>query len=156
MLERTQMRDASVSAREVAEELLACTGRCMLNGDFEGFAKYFRLPVAMETFDGKHTLETIEELKITFFGAYEFYTRHDVKDLYRNCVDAHFRDVDTIVSTHESRVISHGVLIMPPFAAFSVIRRFVEGWRIVKCSYAVNEADDLNRALLAQPAQASV
>ena len=38
----------------------------------------------------------------------------------------------------------------------AVIRRFEDCWKIIKCSYAVSEADDLNRALLAQTAQASV
>ncbi|MEO1491865.1 MAG: hypothetical protein AAFV19_06905 [Pseudomonadota bacterium] len=132
------------------------TGRTMIDGDFDGFARHFSLPLMMETFEGKQTLDTIERLKVTFDGAYEFYTRHNVKELYRHCVDAQFRDPETIESTHESRVISHGVLIIPPFPVFSVIRRFEDCWKIIKCSYAVSEADDLNRALLAQTAQASV
>ncbi len=150
------MRNESVSARSVAEELLTRTGRGLVSGDFDAFAAYFALPLIMETFEGKNRLETPDHLRLMFDKAHQFYSRNNVKELYRNCLDAHFRDPDTIESTHESRVISHGVLIERAFPAFSVIRRFGSSWKIASCSYAVGQSDALTTALMARPETATM
>lgn len=144
------MRDTSISAREVAEDLLRRTGDSLLAGDFEEFACHFRLPALIETFEGKSILETENDLRTVFCGAHEYYARHNLEDLYRNCVEANYRDDDTIESTHETRLISHGVLIIPPFPVFSILRRFDRAWKIVQSSYAVSQADEFHNALMAR------
>ena len=66
----------------------------------------------------------------------------------RHCVVAQFRNPDEVGATHETRLISDGLLIEEPFPTLSVLVRDAAGvWKIRSSSYYL-PADSIYRAAL--------
>ena len=145
-----------ISARDVSEHLLERTGRAIMAGDFAGFAACFALPQEIDTFVGPRKIETLEELEATFKDVGRHYRSLGVTQLVRHCVDARFRDEDTVESTHETRLLNGDILAQAPFPVFSILKRTDEGWKIASGQYAIADAPAHNAALNGtQPERAS-
>lgn len=142
------MSPRSVSAKEIAEDLLERTGKCLSTGDFDGFAECFLLPHTIETFEGRRRIETESELRQLFDRSRDYFSQNGVTELYRHCLEAQYKDDDTIEATHETRVIARGVLIQPPYPVFSIVRRIDGDWKIGDGMFAISQADSHSAALI--------
>ncbi|WP_227271729.1 hypothetical protein [Roseobacter weihaiensis] len=102
----------------------------------------------METFDGHRTINTVEELRQVFQAVLAHYDRCGVTDMARHCVEARFKDANTVAATHETRLISRNVITQAPFAVFSILKFNGECWQVSHSSYAIGDRADHNSALL--------
>ena len=136
------------TAREVSEHVLAQTGAATLAGDFGDFAKWFALPATVETYTGQCELTSIEELRAVFDGVQDHMKANGVTEMVRHCIEAEFKDVHTVLATHETRMVSHAILIQKPFPALSVLKFDGVRWRIHRCCYAIEDNIQHNDALL--------
>ena len=136
------------TAKEVSEHLLEVTGTAFMSGDFELFLSCFHLPYELETFEGHRTIKDVNDLKEVYLAVRAHYARNGVSQMYRHCVEARFRDSDTVIATHETRLLSGNVITQAPFAVYSELRFTGGKWVIVSSSYAIGDRDDHNKALL--------
>lgn len=141
------------AAEEIADELLFLTGKALMAGDFHRFSVCFGLPHMIETADGHSLIRDLASLRGIFDNLREYYRKHQVTDLVRTVVEAHFIDADTIGSTHVARVVqSNGTIPRNPYPVYSVIHR--QGhldWRIMSSIYAILDCPEHNAVLSPEP-----
>lgn len=135
---------------EVSECLLTRTGDALMQGDFDAFVQCFIIPYEMETVDGSRKIETLSSFRSTFDAVHAHLIKQRVTIMARHCVSASYRGANEVAATHETRLISHDILVQEPYPAFSIIRR-TEGdtWKIAFTSYVIMDSEDLNNALKA-------
>ena len=139
------------TAKSIAEHLLDQTGWGLLNDDFKTFVKCFLLPQTVETFDGKRYLQNKNDVRVIFDGVRAHHEKMGVTDMVRHVVTADYRDMTTISSIHQSRIVQGPTLIQKPYNVFSVLK-FVDGnWRIAQSQYAVDDSPSLCHALVGEP-----
>lgn len=136
------------TAREVSEHLLEATGTALMCGDFDSFQQHFLLPQELQTFEGMRVLKHVDDLKSAFEAVRSFYHRTGVTDIARHCIEAAFKDEQTIEAVHETRLLSGHVLCKMPFATLSTLRLVDGHWMVNGTSYAIAEPPGLNSALL--------
>jgi len=136
------------AARQISEDLLERSGASLVQGDFETFADCFLLPQDMETFEGRRSIETRDQMREIFEAVRQFHQRSGVTELVRHCVEAEFRTEDIVEATHESRLVAGERLIQRPYPVFSVLKRVDGVWRVASSQYAIVDAPGLNQALI--------
>lgn len=142
------MTQEFVTAKDVSEYLLDRTGTALMTGDFGLFATCFHLPQQMETFDSCRDVRTLDDLKLVFDGVTAYFRQKNVTQLARHCVEAAYRDTDTIVSTHMSRVVSGSALVQKPYPVMSLLRRDGDGlWKVSDSMYAIEDEPRHAKAL---------
>ena len=108
-----------------------------MTGDFAVFRGCFSLPQTLEAFDGRRLVETPADLRDVFDGVRSHFSNLGVTFLERHCVEASFSNPDTVLATHESRLISGSTLVQRPYPVFSVLRRIDGDWKITHSKYAI-------------------
>lgn len=141
------MSEPERTAREIAEDLLARTGHGLITGDFSVFCECFSLPTEMETYEGRRVIETKAEMEAVFNDVRAYYQKVGTTEMERFIVDAEFRNPTSIVSTHQSRLVSEAGLAQQPFDVLSVINLIDGAWRIRHSQYAIVDSKDHNTAL---------
>lgn len=136
------------TAQEVSEHLLDLTGQALMSGDTQMFLDALTFPYDLETASGTRTYEGPEQIQEVFQAVHGHFQQMRVTLLARHCVAAQFRSDDEVVATHETRLISDGLLIEEPFPTLSILVRDAAGaWKIRSSSYYV-PADSIYRAAL--------
>lgn len=136
------------SAREICERQINSTAKAIFDYNFEDFEVWFALPFEFETFDAKRTIETRADLEMSFQRVHRYYRRIGATRLERRCIEAEFRDQHTLNSTHETRVMREGELLLEPYPTF-VVSHLIEGrWRIVKSTYAIDDQPEFVHAVI--------
>lgn len=141
------MDRCTATAKDVSERLLERTGTALMTGNFEKFADCFLLPQEMETFDGRRKVQTRDDLLEVFRGVTTHLRRKNVTEFVRHCIEARFRDDDTIVTTHMSRLLSGHTLAQTPYPVMCVLRRVDGEWKVSDGMYAVEDEPYLSKAL---------
>ncbi len=134
-------------ARAIAQGLLAATGEALRAGDFVAFRNCFRLPQTVQTFNGSSVIETEDDLRQIFDRVRDHFARIGVTELVRHVVNVDFRDADTILSTHESRLLGGNELLETPYPVFSILHRTETGWVIGDSNYAIPDEDGHEQAI---------
>lgn len=142
------MSEPEKTAREIAEDLLVRTGQGLITGDFKPFGDCFALPKEMETFEGRRVIKTEAELESLFNDVRAYYDKIGMTEMERHVVDAEFRNPNTIVSTHQSRLVAESELVQQPFDVLSVIELIEGVWRIRHSQYSIVDSEDHNIALI--------
>ncbi|MDJ0823821.1 MAG: hypothetical protein QNJ09_18690 [Paracoccaceae bacterium] len=137
---------------EISDYLLRKTGEAFISGDFDSFAECFELPQDIETFEGQRHLETLEDLRSLFTSLQGYFRSLGVTSLERHCIEAKYRDPDTIAATHQSRLMTGSVLLRAPYPAFSVLKRRDGVWRVAFSQYAISDAPEHLKAFGITPA----
>ena len=138
------------SAKEICEIILDRTGAAVVAGDFAAFACHFILPFRLETIQGIRTIDQEHDFRSVFNAVHSHMTQMRVTLMARHCIAAEHRDKDTIIGTHETRLISHGQLIEDPFPVMSIFSRQPDdSWKCHTASYDVPEGSLYRSALQA-------
>ncbi len=136
------------TAREVSEALLERSRRALIENDFEAFLQCFALPAELETFEGRRWLKTDEHVR-TLFDAIRYHHRKTgVTDAVQHVVEAVFKDPETVVATHETRLLSNNVLTQKPYPVFSLLVDGAQGWKVKSMTFAIEDQPDHNKALM--------
>ncbi len=136
------------TAQEVSEHLLDLTGHALMSGDMRTFLDALSFPYELETESGKRLYHAADEIEDVFHAVHDHLKQMRVTILARHCVAAEFRTPDEVIATHETRLISDGLLIEDPFPTLSVLVRGADGdWKIRASSYDV-PADSIYRSAL--------
>ena len=136
------------TAHQVSEHLLELTGHALMNGDLDAFCTAMTFPYELETGNGKRLYHSPKEFADVFQAVHTHLKQMRVTMLVRHCVAAEFRDPDQVVATHETRLISDGLLIEEPFPTLSVIvRGDNNAWKLRTSSYSVPDDSLYSSAL---------
>ncbi len=135
------------TAKDISEYLLSQTGTALMTGDFELFASCFLLPQEMETFEGRRHVRSVDDLREVFVGVTDHLRRKNVTEFERHCIEASFRDKDTIVTTHMSRLVSGQTLAQKPYPVMCILRNVEGTWKVSDGMYAVEDEPNLAKAL---------
>lgn len=120
---------------------LDATGSALDTGDFEMFAAFFHLPHYIETFGCQCTLHTLHDLRLVFDNNRSQFEEAGNTHRVRNCISAVFKDEETILATHLTRIMHRHQQMREPVPSYSVLK-LVEGvWKIVSQSCALEETD---------------
>lgn len=149
ILDHLPMTTYPSPACAVSEMLLEETRVALLKGDFEAFAVHFLFPQVIDTFEGRHRLNSREELRAVFEAVCGQNRAIGVTDMVRTCIAAAFKDPDTIEATHVARLLAGTRLLQEPHTVLSLLRRVGGTWKIASSQYAMREAAPLRRALMA-------
>ncbi len=123
-----------------------------MENDFETFVTCFAIPQYMDTFEGRRYLETEADIRNIFDSVRSYYESKAVVELDRICVEASFRNNETIVSTHEARIIGKGaVLLQSPYPVFSILRRYDGVWKVAYSQMAITDEPRHIQALTGMP-----
>lgn len=135
------------NAFPIIKTILDGTAWALLNKCFPSFLQYFHVPHVVETFETSRIVNTVEEFERLFNQLTTEYEKHGTTDLVRNCLEVKFRDQDTILSTHEARVMNGSRLMWGPYPVLSEIKRYGSDWKVVKTSYAIKGNQALSDTL---------
>lgn len=127
-------------AREIAERLLALTGKAMREGDFATFIRAFHLPHRVGTFEKDIVIRTEEDMRLLVENVRAYYRKIGVTHVERYVVSAEFRSDNEIVSTHISHLMAGTRQLTEPGAVFSVTRKIGSDWLLVSSEYALEES----------------
>lgn len=144
---------SSETAKAISERLLEATGQAMLSNDFEDFVQHFCIPNEIQTFEGRRIISTEADLRKTFKAVRTYYDKSGVTDMVRHCVAASFTDENTIVSTHETRLLTGAVISRAPYPLMSVLKFNGERWQVASSSYAIEDEKEHNAALMSAGAK---
>ncbi|MEL7090217.1 MAG: hypothetical protein AAFN94_00645 [Pseudomonadota bacterium] len=136
-------------AREISTEVLETTAAALLSGDFRTFAARVALPYRIEVEGAEVICKTLEDLKKIYRQAHQHLTQLGVSLLHRDCIAVEFKDERTIVSTHETRLLSRGLLVDDPYPAMQTLVRGDDGvWRVQSGVYWMQPSSGFKAALL--------
>ncbi|MEM1374254.1 MAG: hypothetical protein AAGF78_07725 [Pseudomonadota bacterium] len=138
---------SSEDAVRIAEQVLDLTGSALLARDFDAFRACFSVPTMVETFEGRRTLGTEEDLRTAFDGVCAHYHGLAMTDLVRRVIAAEFDGAEAIRTTHECRVLSGQNLAQAPYAVYSRLERDGRAWRIKESIYVIDDAPIFTHAL---------
>jgi len=119
-----------------------------LRNNFDAFLSCMSLPQKIETFAGQRFIASPQEMHRMFLAVRMYHIKNGVTDIVRHCVEAAFKDPHTVAATHETRLVSGDIMTQDPYPGFSVLKFDGETWRIASMSYAIEDRDDLNAALM--------
>jgi hypothetical protein len=122
---------------QIAEDLLARSGRGLMEGDFNLFSDCFILPQDFETFEGKRRISTVEELQAVFDGVRAHFEATQVTIMERHVVMAECLGPEEIQSTHVSRLVAGDQILRATYPVLSTLKRTSDGWKVASASYAL-------------------
>jgi hypothetical protein len=125
------------AALTIAEDLLARSGRGLMDGDFETFSDCFILPQDFETFDGRRRISSTCELRAVFDGVRAHFEATQVTIMERHVVTAQFKGSEEVQSTHVSRLMAGGKLLRASYPVMSTLKLTAKGWKVASASYAL-------------------
>lgn len=123
-------------ARKVSNDVLEITAAALLSGDYDGFAARVALPYRIEVEGDEIVCKSPAALEKTFRKAHQHLSQLGVTLFHRGCIAAEFKDKNTILSTHETRLLSRGLLVEDPYPAIQILVRGNDGvWRVQSGEY---------------------
>lgn len=138
-----------VSPYDITNRMIQQTGECMRTGNFDLFMRHFSVPFVMETFEGRHFLNTRHEMRQHFEGVFRFRAENGIVASKRENISAEYYDAKTISLIHVSHLLLEGGEVFDrPYPTYSVIRKVGERWLTCYCQYAVGDLDAFTRALM--------
>ncbi len=138
----------TLTAKQVADDLLDRSGRALSTGDFDLFAGCFQLPNVMTTQQKTVIVEDRDHLKRLFDGMRTKLRDSGVTELARYVEAAEFRSPTQMTSTHITQAIAGGVVWGSPYPVFSIVE-FIDGkWLGVSSEYAVKPRSAQDNAIL--------
>ena len=135
------------AAQAVCEALLEKTRIGILDGDLDVFKECFALPHAVETFEGRRVLETIEELEDLLHCVREHYHSLGTTDLVRHMVAAEWLSDNKLRASVECRVLNGVQLVLAPYIIFANYEKIDGMWKIRDSIYVIDDAPLYMRAL---------
>lgn len=123
-------------AQSIYQDLLEKINAALLAGNFSKYGSYFALPHIVETFEGRTTISTEEELEALFDGMRHRLEMTNVTGLTRDCTMAQFINEETIRGCHETRLITDQSVILNSYPALSTLLLLDGQWKVKNSQYA--------------------
>lgn len=141
-----------IAASDIVDESLTRTGNALMQDDFETFLAQFKLPHIVETFEGRQTVKTAEDLKTLFTSVRAFHKRQGIDRIVRSCRHAEYKTDTAIEGVYEALFFNGNTLVQSLHSTFVVLTKSKKGrWEIDYNMYGVTEENGLGDALVHAP-----
>ncbi|SDW93607.1 hypothetical protein [Litoreibacter albidus] len=135
-------------ARRIAQDFLDQQGDMTMSGNVDGLMDFCAIPCSMESGEGRAVATTEAEMRAICSDFINRLRAKQVTHMVRRCLEALFKDGDTIWATYETRYVAKGnVFPEAPYGAFAVLRRVNDRWRFKTLQFAVSSGSPVNVTL---------
>jgi hypothetical protein len=133
------MSDVSRDAQRIYQYLLDEIGDAISQRNFKKYRDFFQLPHRLETFEATVIIESVADLKKMYDTTCQRLESGGIKELTRNCTIASLDTPDTIIGSHETRLIDGSNRIQESYTALSTLRFESGVWRVADSQYAESD-----------------
>lgn len=129
-------------ARAIVQNGLDRHGEATMAGDIDAMAEFSDVPCEMETLSGKAVATTAAEMRDICRNFADTLRMGHLTHLVRRCLEAKFKDPDTIWAIYETRFLRNGIeLVGEPYMSFLILNRHADGWKFASIQLLVSEGD---------------
>lgn len=136
------------SATTITQDFLDRQGAATMAGDVDATLAWCDLPCTLESFEGKAVATTEAEMRGICEAFILNLQEKRLKLMVRECVEAMFKDDNTIWATYETRYVAeHNLRSQDPYFGFVILRRKADRWKISAMQFAVSSDSPANDTL---------
>jgi hypothetical protein len=139
-----RMRDVPLTAIEINQALLDSIGAAFDASNFDAYARHFRLPHPVQTFDRRMVITSREQLHSMFKDLRRELDLKNVVTMTRLCTSAEFEDPDTIRAVHQVWLVTRSKQVQDSYFSLTTVCRGSDGWQVCDSQYAGKETCVLN------------
>lgn len=143
-------------AQRIAQHFLDGQGAATISGNVDATLEWCDIPCTLESMQGRTVATTEAEMRAICVAFIEGLKARRLTHMVRRCLQAMFKDDNTIWATYETRYIRDGKLLTEdPYLAFVILRRRADRWKISSMQFAVSSDSLPNLALRERRRQSS-
>jgi hypothetical protein len=137
-----------VEARRIAQEFLDLQGEATISGNVDATLDWCDIPCTLESMEGQTVATNTAEMRAICTTFIDSLRARRLTCMARRCLEAKFKDADTIWATYETRYVQDNQhLIEDPYAGFVILRRRGDRWKISTMQFAVSGTSPANLTL---------
>lgn len=125
---------------EIYQQALDVVSAAVVEGDFDIYAAQIDLPYLIHTYNGRHLVTRVDDLRGTFDAVSRGLAVRGVTHYERVAREADHVDRDRIEGRHFTHLIVHGERILHPKAARQSLVRRGDRWLFSDAFYPINAA----------------
>ncbi|WGW04148.1 hypothetical protein [Tropicibacter oceani] len=135
-------------ARSIAQDFLDRQGEATICGDVEATLACCDIPCTLDSMEGRVVATNRAQMRAICAAFIDELKAKRLTHMVRKCLDAQFRDDDTVCALYETRYIKDNSLLSEePYAGFVILRRKETQWKIIAMQFAVRGASPANITL---------
>ncbi|QXT40653.1 hypothetical protein [Gymnodinialimonas ceratoperidinii] len=130
------MSDRNDLAVTIYQSVLDGYGDAINLNEFNRYLPFFELPHVFETFEGRVTIETAEQLRRVFDSLQTNMSVSGVRNLERTCAMAQFDGPETIKGVHDTNWRDASGTVKESYTGLCTLRRSDNQWRVAESQFA--------------------
>lgn len=134
-------------ALKIYQSLLDGCGDAVNLRDFDRYLPFFQVPSALETFEGRTSIDTPEALELMFDKLQQGLRDIGATQMLRTCTVAQFDGPETIRGVHDTRLADDAGRVIEAYSGMSTLRLIDGQWRIALSQF-VEETESLPSKML--------
>ena len=133
---------SSTSALFIVQGSLDIHGQAVIAGNIDKMMEFTDVPCMIDTASGRLEAETVEEMRAICEQFALTLRKMCLTHIVRRCLDAQFKDPETIHAFYETRYIQHGTQIFrDPYRTFMIAKLRPQGWKFNNIQLLVDGSD---------------
>jgi len=128
--------DRNDLAVKIYQSVLDGYGDAVNLNEFDRYLPFFELPHVFETFEGRVTIQTAEELRRVFDSLQASMAVSGVCTLERTCAMAQFDGKETIKGVHDTRWRDASGNVKETYTGLCTLRCTDNQWRVTESQFA--------------------
>ncbi|MGP6086605.1 hypothetical protein [Antarctobacter jejuensis] len=138
----------SETARVIAQDFLDRQGEATISGDVEATLAWCDLPCTLDSMEGRTVVTTEAEMRAICMSFIQNLKSRQFSHMVRRCLEASFKDEETIWATYETRYVSAGGFrAEEPYVSFVILKHRQDRWKISTMQFAVTGDNPVNATL---------
>lgn len=135
-------------ARQIAQDFLDHQGDVTLHGNVDATLDCCDIPCTMESIEGRVVATNRAEMRAICVSFINKLKIKRVTHLVRNCLEARFKDQDTIWASYKTRFVGDGNMMQEdPYVGYVVLKRRADGWKISTMQFLASSNSPANETL---------
>lgn len=135
-------------ARRIAQDFLDRQGDATIAGDVDATLEWCDIPCTLKSIQGSVVATTTAEMRAICQTFIDKLKMKGLTHMVRNCLEAEFRDENTIWATYHTRYVGQGNLLTgDPYNAHIILRRTGDRWKISAMQFDATNDSPANETL---------
>ncbi|WP_424984923.1 hypothetical protein [Microbulbifer sp. S227A] len=136
------------AARAIAQDFLDRHGAAAISGDLDEIVRWCDLPCTLESRGQRVVLTDVAMVRSVSESFIVQVRNKRLTHVIRRCLEAGFRDKDTVMATYETRYVRDDQLLSEePYVSFVILRRRGERWKFSNMQFDVGVDSPAGAAL---------
>ncbi|WP_323008100.1 nuclear transport factor 2 family protein [Pseudorhodobacter sp.] len=135
-------------ARRIAQDFLDRTGEATIRGDVDATLDYCDIPCTLESMQGRAVATNTAEMRAICVAFIDRVKLKRLTYMVRNCLEAVFKDEETIWARYQTRYVTDGNLLTEdPYFGSVILRRKGDRWKVSAMQFAASSDSPVNAVL---------